>query len=159
MTTAAFGLGSNLGNRLLNLRTAARLLQESGLEILQVSDVFESEPWGVADQPHFLNACLTAECETTPEALLAAAKDIEKAMGRRENIRWGARLIDIDILLIGDLRYETAALTIPHRDLHRRDFVLIPLAQLLPDWIHPDERRSVAEMAAAYPPLLRITSL
>ncbi|MDR2136850.1 MAG: 2-amino-4-hydroxy-6-hydroxymethyldihydropteridine diphosphokinase [Synergistaceae bacterium] len=146
---AAVGLGSNLGNRLLNLRNALRHVKTANpgaLQVLQTSDVFETPPWGVTDQPHFLNACLTAECALSPEELLALLKDIEAKMGRKETRRWGERMIDLDILAMGSLIYSSSGLRVPHADMHRRSFVLVPLAQVLPDWIHPVTNRSVAEM-------------
>ncbi len=175
MTTIALGLGSNLGNRLLNLRTAMRLLKEhprlkeAGLRVTSASDVFETAPWGVADQPYFLNACLLLESAEAapanapsafhPEMLLKTVKEIEADMGRTETRPWGERLIDIDILLMDSCFYESPALRIPHIDMHRRGFVLIPLAQLLPNWFHAGTERTVAEMARDYPRAVRICAL
>ena len=104
MAILALGLGTNLGNRLGNLRQAERAIGEEIGPILRASDAFETEPWGVTDQPHFLNACLCLDIDegVDPEELLASLKAIERRMGRKETIRWGARLIDIDILLNGD---------------------------------------------------------
>ena len=146
MAAAALGLGSNLGNRLVNLRTALKHL-EKGFEVLATSDVFETTPWGVTDQSHFLNACLLVECSLPPENLLALLKDIEKAMGRVETRRWGERVIDLDVLTLGALVYESPILRVPHAHMHQRDFVLIPLAQVIPGWVHPLTGRSVSEMA------------
>lgn len=151
MAVLALGLGTNLGNRLGNLRQAARAIEEDIGPILRASEVFETEPWGVTDQPHFLNACLCLDIdgESDPEALLASLKAIERRMGRKETIRWGARLIDIDILLIGERVYESSILRIPHLRLSERTFVLTPLAQLLPNWAHPLTGRTVTEMSRA----------
>ena len=143
--TVALGLGSNLGNRLQNLRSALSLLRRS-LEITKTSDVFETAPWGPADQPCFLNACLLAVSALGPEELLALLKDVEAEMGRVETRRWGERVIDIDILAMGELTYESDTLRVPHVDMHRRVFVLTPLAQILPDWVHPRIGRTVSEM-------------
>ena len=163
MAELALGLGSNLGNRLANLRQAVRLIENDVGPVFRRSDVFETEPWGVTDQPHFLNACLSLNLDKAePEALLAALKDIEKRMGRKETVRWGARSIDIDILLFGDRVCETPCLRIPHLHLAERAFVLTPLAQILPRWAHPLTGRTVAEMSAALedaPPPLRIGAL
>jgi 2-amino-4-hydroxy-6-hydroxymethyldihydropteridine diphosphokinase len=150
---AMLGLGSNLGNRLQNLRTALRHVRTANpklLQVLRTSDVFETPPWGVTDQPHFLNACLTAECALSPEELLALLKGIETRMGRKETRRWGERAIDLDVLAIGSLTYGSPGLRVPHVDMHRRGFVLLPLAQILPDWIHPVTSRSVTEMAGDF---------
>ena len=151
MAVLALGLGTNLGNRLGNLRQAARAIEEDIGPILRASEVFETEPWGVTDQLHFLNACLCLDIdgESDPEALLASLKAIERRMGRKETIRWGARLIDIDILLIGDRIYESLALRIPHLHLSERSFVLTPLIQILPGWSHPLTGKSLEEMSEA----------
>ena len=151
MAVLALGLGTNLGNRLGNLRQAARAIEEDIGPILRASEVFETEPWGVTDQPHFLNACLCLDIdgESDPEELLASLKAIERRMGRKETIRWGARLIDIDILLIGDRIYESPALKIPHLHLSERSFVLTPLIQILPGRSHPLTGKSLEEMFEA----------
>ena len=151
MAVLALGLGTNLGNRLGNLRQAARAIEEDIGPILRASEVFETEPWGVTDQPHFLNACLCLDIdgESDPEELLASLKAIERRMGRKETIRWGARLIDIDILLIGNRIYESPSLRIPHLHLSERSFVLTPLIQILPGWSHPLTGKSLEEMSEA----------
>jgi 2-amino-4-hydroxy-6-hydroxymethyldihydropteridine diphosphokinase len=158
--TAALGLGTNLGDRLSNLRVALRLLGET-FTVLETSDVFETAPWGVTDQPFFLNACLSMECEATPEGLLERVKAIEEKMGRRETRRWGERVIDIDILLMGSLVYDAPGLRVPHADMHRRAFVLVPLAQILPGWVHPTGQTaaSLAERASASDAPVRVCRL
>ena len=161
MEPLALALGANLGNRLANLRQALHRLEVLGT-VLKRSDVFETEPWGVAEQPRFLNACLLMKTDLEPEALLAAVKGIERDMGRRETVRWGARNIDVDILLCGTLLYESPHLQIPHAHLADREFVLVPLAQILPDWRHPALGRTVMDMARAQAsncPPLRIAAL
>ena len=155
MPITAIGLGSNLGNRLLNLRTALRLLTAtlpySGEDkLIATSDVFETEPWGVEDQPYFLNACLIMPCASPPEALLGRVKEIETEMGRTATRRWGERKIDIDILFMDSLIYDSPSLSLPHPEMHRRDFVLIPLAQIAPHWVHPCLKRTVSEMASDF---------
>ena len=160
MARVALGLGSNLGARLANLRDAADRLRAAG-EILARSDVFETEPWGVRGQPFFLNACVLMESGLAPLELLSLVKGIEREMGRVENVRWGARLIDIDILLMEGLVFEAPELHIPHINLHDRDFVLVPLRQIAPQWRHPLLGRTVSEIevpASGRPPL-RITAL
>lgn len=161
MEPLALALGANLGNRLANLRQALHRLEVLGT-VLKRSDVFETEPWGVAEQPRFLNACLLMKTDLDPEALLTAVKGIERDMGRRETVRWGARNIDVDILLCGALLYESPHLQIPHARLADREFVLVPLAQILPDWRHPALGRTVMDMARAQAsncPPLRIAAL
>ena len=159
-----FGLGSNLGNRLENLREAFEKLKFFG-EIIKASDVYESEAWGGIIQPNFLNACVSVESEKILEPLeiLRVIKNFEVEIGRVKNIRWGARKIDIDILLIDNLIYKNSELNIPHINLHERMFVLVPLKELLPpEWRHPENNKSIDEMIEAlkgeeYP--LRVTSL
>lgn len=126
------GLGSNLGARLQNLREAVRLLEARGMTVRAKSDVFETEPWGGVEQPSFLNACVKMELfdEKSPLEILKIVKDIECEMGRVKNVRWGARLIDIDILLIDDIVYESETLTVPHAEIKNRAFVLHPLSQI-----------------------------
>ena len=155
MSTAAIGLGSNLGNRLLNLRTALRFLVETPLcsgknSLVQTSDVFETEPWGVSDQPYFLNACLIIENSSPVESLLTRVKEIETEMGRTVTRHWGERIIDIDVLFIDSMIYDSPRLHIPHAEMHRRDFVLIPLVQIAPHWIHPRTKRTISEMASNF---------
>ena len=155
MPVTAIGLGSNMGNRLVNLRTALRFLVETypfsdNCELVRTSDVFETEPWGVRDQPHFLNACLVIDNSSPPENLLARVKKIEADMGRTATRRWGERKIDIDVLFIDSIVYDSPDLSIPHIDMHRRDFVLIPLAQIAPNWTHPRVKRTVCEMASDF---------
>ena len=162
---AALGLGSNLGDRLGNLRAAAERLKGLG-PFLTRSDVFETEPWGVKEQPSFLNACLTLEISLEPKALLAFVKGIEQDMGRQKAIRWGARNIDIDILLMGDRVFDVEELHIPHVNLPDREFVLVPLMQILPNWRHPTLGLSAPEMLHALrarkpgtPPPVRVAAL
>ena len=153
MSIAAIALGSNLGNRLLNLRTALNLLAEADSRengLIQTSDVFETEPWGVLDQPHFLNACLIIKNVLPPEGLLDRIKSIEAEMGRTVTRHWGERKIDIDILFIDSLVYNSPRLSVPHADMHRRDFVLIPLAQITPQWVHPITKLTVSDMASNF---------
>ena len=153
MSITAIGLGSNMGNRLLNLRSALQLLagiNQGDKNVIQTSDVFETEPWGVVDQPHFLNACLIMQCMLPPEALLARVKEIEVEMGRTITRRWGERKIDIDILFMDSIIYDSPNLRIPHSDMHRRDFVLVPLAQVAPRWVHPHTKLTVEEMASGF---------
>jgi 2-amino-4-hydroxy-6-hydroxymethyldihydropteridine diphosphokinase len=158
MRTTALGLGSNLGDRLGNLRAALGFLREL-FTVVRTSDVFETAPWGVTDQPCFLNACLLMECDMPPEALLGQVKAIEEKIGRLPSRRWGERCIDIDILLMDSLACDTPNLRVPHADMHRRDFVLVPLAQILPHWLHPGTGRTVASLAEGIPPPVRVTAL
>ncbi len=146
----AFGLGSNLGNRLANLREAAARLESALGPLVGKSDVFETEPWGVRDQPWYLNACvsLEPEREIAPLELLSLVKGMERSLGRVEGERWRARKIDIDILLMGGTTFHSLELEIPHVRLDERLFVLAPLCQIAPSWVHPVLRLPVAELEA-----------
>ncbi|MDR3265572.1 MAG: 2-amino-4-hydroxy-6-hydroxymethyldihydropteridine diphosphokinase [Synergistaceae bacterium] len=159
MALVALGLGSNLGNRLLNLKNALLSLERAGLTVTRASDVFETPPWVVRDQPYFLNACALLECDLSPRDLLELLKEIEARLGRTTTRRWGERIIDLDILLMDSLVHYEPDLRIPHPEMHRRGFVLIPLARILPDQPHPLTGRTIASMAEEFPDELRICSL
>ena len=130
MTVIFLGLGTNLGSRARNLSAARRRLRQKGVHIVRQSRVMETEPWGVTDQPNFLNQVVEAEWAGTPRQLLRATKEVEREGGRRPAGRWGPRAIDVDILLFGDQRVNQRDLVIPHPRIEERDFVLQPLAEL-----------------------------
>jgi 2-amino-4-hydroxy-6-hydroxymethyldihydropteridine diphosphokinase len=130
LTTAYLGLGSNLGRRARNLSTARRRLRQKGARILRHSRVIESEPWGVADQPRFLNQVIEVAWPGTARQLLVAVKQVEAEGGRTPTRRWGPRVIDVDILLFGDQRIAQRDLVIPHPHIRERDFVRGPLTEL-----------------------------
>ena len=134
LTQVGFGLGSNMGDKPGNIREALRLLGEREVARLDaVSRIYRTPPWGVVDQGDFANACAIGETSLAPYELLAAVKKIEADMGRAPTWRWGPRLIDIDILFLGDRNLDDPELTIPHKELFRRSFVLTPLAEIAPD--------------------------
>ena len=136
MPVVYLGLGSNEGDRLANLRGAAQRLHAE-VTFISFSSVYETEPVGFADQPWFLNAVLEGYTELSPAELLRLALDIEEALGRERSIPNGPRTIDIDILLYGDERIESPALTIPHPRLTERGFTLCPLTEIAPLVEHP----------------------
>ena len=143
-----FGLGSNLGNRLQNLRDAVRKLESFG-HVVKASDVFSTAPWGGVSQPDYLNACVRIESQSRyePHEILRAVKNFEREIGRVESVRWGARKIDIDILLIDDLILHSDLLNVPHIRIPERLFVLVPLKDILPsEWVHPENHKSIREM-------------
>ncbi|MBR1658340.1 MAG: 2-amino-4-hydroxy-6-hydroxymethyldihydropteridine diphosphokinase [Synergistaceae bacterium] len=143
-----FGLGSNLGNRLQNLRDAVERLRALG-NVTKRSDVFETKAWGGVEQPDYLNACVKVEREEWIEPLevLRLVKGYERELGRVESVRWGARKIDIDILLIDDVVLREPELDVPHVRIPERMFVLVPLGEILPEgWRHPENGMSVREM-------------
>ena len=132
MTIAYLSLGSNLGNREDYLASALRLLEDSRLRVLRLSDIYETEPREVTDQPWFLNLVTEVETDLAPEELLERAARVEAGLGRRRLGVKGPRTIDIDILLYGDLVLDTAELTIPHPRLALRRFFFEPLLELAP---------------------------
>ena len=149
MSQAFVALGSNLGDREGNLRTALRLMEEQGVHVTKVSSFIQTAPYGVTDQPDFLNGVCAVETELEPVELLHVLLGIEQQMGRVRLRHWGERNIDLDLLLYGDVCMESQELTLPHRELHLRDFVLLPLAELAPEVVHPRLHRSIAQLKAA----------
>ena len=141
------GLGSNLGDRLGNLYAAIDRLSEN-LVICKLSSIYETEPVGYRQQPWFLNAVVSAITIRKPLELLNLTKGIESDLGRKRSFRNAPRTIDIDILFYGNLVIQTGELTIPHPLMIERAFVLIPLAEIVPDFVHPVYKRSVADLLA-----------
>lgn len=137
MSRAYVALGSNLGDREENLCTALKHLQENGVEVIKTSTFIETEPYGVTDQPGFVNAVCQVETELAPLELLRLLLNIEQEMGRVRLRRWGERNIDLDLLLYEDAVLESEELTLPHPDMQNRDFVLIPLAEIAGEVVHP----------------------
>lgn len=127
------GLGSNLGDRRGNLLSALKLLHSlPGVRVLRVSSIYESEPWGMTEQPDFLNLVALVSTRRGPREMLDVCREVEETLGRVREGRWGPRVIDVDILLYDDLDWEEEDLIIPHPRMDQRDFVLVPLRELDP---------------------------
>lgn len=146
MSTAYIALGSNLGDREENLRTALKHLEAKGVRVVKVSTFIETEPYGVTDQPGFINAVCQVATELPPLELLRLLLSIEQEMGRVRLRRWGERNIDLDLLLYEDAVLESEELTLPHPDMHNRGFVLLPLAELAPEVVHPKLKKTIQEL-------------
>ena len=129
-------LGTNLGDRHANLQEAKKALSPS-VEIVQESSIYQTEPWGYADQPDFYNQVIEVSTSLEPLELLALLKSIENNMGREKSFRNAPRIIDLDILLYGQHVLHEDNLHIPHPDLHKRAFVLVPMVEIAPELVHP----------------------
>jgi len=129
-----------VGDRVANLRAAVEALDPRGVRVVRASSVYETEPQGeVTDQPDFLNACVEIETDLGPEQLLDECKAVERELGRAAGgVRHGPRPIDVDLLLLDDVEYSSSRLTLPHRDVLNRRFVLVPLLELDPALALPD---------------------
>jgi len=144
-STVYLALGSNLGDRLANLETAnLELSVQFALE--KKSPVYETPPWGYEQQPAFLNQVISGKTTLTPQNLLKFAKEIEHKMGRQETFRNGPRVIDIDILVFGDLTLNTPELVIPHPRIAERAFVLVPLVDIAPQLLIPGQKLLTSEL-------------
>ena len=148
--TAYVALGSNLGDKEANLRKALELLQERGVEIVKTSTFISTEPYGVTDQPQFLNGVCEVRTSLVPLALLHTLLEIEQEMGRVRLRHWGERNIDLDLLLYEDVVLDTEELKLPHPDMQNRDFVLLPLAEIAPELVHPILQKSIEELSNLY---------
>jgi 2-amino-4-hydroxy-6-hydroxymethyldihydropteridine diphosphokinase len=140
------GLGTNIGDRQSNLARALKLLGER-LKIEKVSSIYETEPVGYVDQPKFLNAVCLVKTNIGPLQLLSLVKGIESNMGRDAGFPNGPRIIDIDIILYGNMSMIDPELTIPHPRMNERAFVLIPLVEIAPDLIHPFTKERIDDLA------------
>jgi len=148
--TGYIALGSNLGDREENLNRAIKMMGEVPGVTFRRASAFHNcaAMGGPPDQPDYLDAVAEIETDLPPEELLAKLQQIENALGRERNERWGPRTIDLDIILLGDTTVDEPALTIPHALMHQREFVLAPLCELAPDTLHPVLQRTAEELLA-----------
>lgn len=149
---AYIGLGNNLGDRVAHLRSAVNAIQHLG-DSMSVSSVYESEPFGIGDdeQPMYLNMVVSIQTELDAEQLLSELMDIERANGRVRIRINASRTLDLDILMFGDELIETSALAVPHPRMHKRAFVMLPLAEIAPHSVHPVLHRTMLEIAGDLP--------
>ena len=144
-------LGSNIGDRGVNLRVAIAALGDVGVRVTQVSALYETEPVDFLEQPWFLNCVVEAETQLEPVALLQTLRKLETKMGSKKLLAKGPRLIDMDILLYGQEAIDTPELQVPHPRMHLRRFVLVPLAEIAPKLRHPSWHSTVTELLAKTP--------
>ncbi|WP_075580304.1 2-amino-4-hydroxy-6-hydroxymethyldihydropteridine diphosphokinase [Acidaminococcus massiliensis] len=146
MSIAYVALGSNLGDKEQNIRRALELMEQHGVRVRKVSPLLTTEPYGVTDQPEFLNDAAEVEWAGDAESLLHTLLAIEQEMGRQRKRHWGERNIDLDLLLFGDQILRSADLVLPHPDMANRSFVLEPLAAIAETVVHPVFHRTIGEL-------------
>lgn len=146
MHTVYLILGSNLGNRRAMLNTAIFSIGRFVGEVVSKSKVYETTPWGIAEQPNYLNQVLIVKTTLDPQQTLYEVLKIEKELGRVREIKWGSRIIDIDILFYDDLILDKEELKVPHPLLHLRKFVLVPLVEITPNFVHPLFQATVKDL-------------
>lgn len=146
MHTFYLHLGSNVGDRKSMLLQAINSINQSIGNVVKKSSIYETEPWGLANQPNFYNMAIEVHSELNPEEVCLATKAIEKEMDRKKEIHWGPRNIDIDILYCDDIVYSSEKLTIPHPQIYNRNFVLIPMMEIAGDFMDPVNKLTIESL-------------
>lgn len=159
MHTTLLLLGSNQGDRMQFLAQARQQLHAAAGPVTKESAIYETAAWGLEDQPAFLNQVLQLETSLQPEALLTEIHRIEKSLGRVREVKWAARVIDIDILYYDALVMATPRLQLPHPYLQDRRFTLLPLVEVAPNWVHPVLRKTNQALLAECPDTLPVSRL
>ena len=156
MNKTYLSLGSNEGNRALWLQAATDYIAARCGTILDRSSIYQTAAWGITTQPDFLNMVIYIETTQSPTQLLDTILNIEITMGRHRTIKWGPRIIDIDILFFNDDIIDTPGLIIPHPFIQERRFTLLPLAEIAPDYIHPKLNKTITELLISCPDQLEV---
>ncbi len=146
MSGIFLSLGSNIGDRKKNLTTAVNKLKENNNKIEKISSIYETEPVGYKEQNRFFNIVIEIDTGLPPYELLKLILNVEKDMGRERKIHWGPRNIDIDIIFYKNLIINEPNLIIPHKEMHKRNFVLVPMNEIFPDFIHPVFKKSINDI-------------
>lgn len=142
------GVGSNIDDKLVYINSAIEQINKcSDCKVVKVSSVYETKPYGNVNQDNFLNCVLKLKTSLTLDKLFILTKKIEKKLGRKTREKWGPREIDLDILFYNDVVYSGEKLNVPHEDVLNRDFVLVPLAEIEPDLVHPVIQKKIAEIS------------
>lgn len=149
--------GSNVGDKAANIETALKFLDEASVKLKIISSMFETEPWGNSEQQKFLNAAGEFETSHSPQQLINQILTIENLMGRQRKIKWEPRIIDIDILFFGNKILNENGLIIPHPEMHKRKFVLVPLAEIAPGFVHPILEKTIMEISSECMDSLMVT--
>ena len=159
MNIAYLLIGGNLGNRSANLQKAIQLIEQNCGQVVQSSAIYETAAWGLTDQPSFYNQALLIETNELPETLMELLLQIEEMMGRKRTLKLGPRIIDLDMLFYNQELIQTPLLTVPHPAIAERRFVLTPLAEIAPKWIHPVVGKSIEQLLAECPDQLDVQKL
>lgn len=146
MNTAYIAFGSNIGDSYLTIEKALKLIEERGMKITKVSKIIETEPYGYKEQPKFVNGAIEVKTVLSCREVLLTLLQIEKELGRVREFKWGPRNIDLDVILFNDEIYDEEDLKVPHPDMQNRDFVLKPLVDICPDYVHPVLKKSIEQL-------------
>lgn len=146
--TVVVHLGTNMGDRATNLSTAVAYIEKKMGTLLSKSSIYQTAAWGKTDQADFFNQAIVLETALSPFLFLRSLQDIENKLGRKRKERWGTRIIDLDLIFYDDIQIQTPNLEIPHPRMHLRNFVLIPLLEIIPFWKHPRNQQTIRELYA-----------